>query len=52
METWVGWKAGPEQYPPTRLNLAPGLPACPILRYHPSVIAHEAATLGVMAPGR
>lgn len=94
----LGWKAGPEQYPPlelldyavaaeqagfetldasdhfhpwsdegqasfvwtllgaiaartTTLRLGTGV-TCPILRYHPSVIAQAAATLGVMAPGR
>lgn len=94
----LGWKAGPEQYPPlelldyaiaaeqagfdtldasdhfhpwsdegqasfvwtwlgavaartTKLRLGTGV-TCPILRYHPSVIAQAAATLGAMAPGR
>lgn len=94
----LGWKAGPEQYPPmelldyavaaeqagfdcldtsdhfqpwdprgqacftwtwlgaaavktTKMVLGTGL-TCPILRYHPAVIAQAAATLGVMAPGR
>ena len=94
----LGWKAGPEQYPPLELleyavvaeeagfetidasdhfhpwsdegqasfvwtwlgavaartssiRLGPGV-TCPILRYHPAVIAQAAATLGVMAPGR
>jgi coenzyme F420-dependent glucose-6-phosphate dehydrogenase len=94
----LGWKAGPEQYPPMELldyaitaeqagfdsldvsdhfhpwsddgqscftwtwlgaaavktstiTLGTGL-TCPILRYHPAVIAQAAATLGVMAPGR
>ncbi|MGH2515606.1 MAG: TIGR03557 family F420-dependent LLM class oxidoreductase, partial [Ktedonobacterales bacterium] len=94
----LGWKAGPEQYPPhelldyavlaeeagfesldasdhfnpwsddgqacfvwtwlgavaartSKIRLGTGL-TCPILRYHPSVIAQAAATLGVMAPGR
>lgn len=94
----LGWKAGPEQYPPlelldyavvaeqagfdaidasdhfnpwsedgqasfvwtwlgavaartSRIRLGTGL-TCPILRYHPSVIAQAAATVAVMAPGR
>jgi coenzyme F420-dependent glucose-6-phosphate dehydrogenase len=94
----LGWKAGPEQYPPKELldyaisadkagfdlidasdhfhpwseagqavfiwtwfgaaavqtqsiHIGPGL-TCPILRYHPSVIAQAAATLSCLAPGR
>jgi coenzyme F420-dependent glucose-6-phosphate dehydrogenase len=94
----LGWKAGPEQFPPmelldyavaaeaagfeivdasdhfhpwdesgqacftwtwlgaaavktSRITLGTGV-TCPILRYHPAVIAQAAATLGVMAPGR
>ncbi|HEY3594615.1 MAG TPA: TIGR03557 family F420-dependent LLM class oxidoreductase, partial [Polyangiaceae bacterium] len=94
----LGWKAGPEQYPPTELldyavaaeeagfdaidvsdhfqpwseagqasftwtwlgaaavktskiQLGTGL-TCPILRYHPSVIAQAAATLSCLAPDR
>jgi coenzyme F420-dependent glucose-6-phosphate dehydrogenase len=94
----LGWKAGPEQYPPDqlldyavaadqagfdsidisdhfhpwseqgqacftwtwlgaaavqtkRIELGPGV-TCPILRYHPSVIAQAAATVAYMAPGR
>jgi coenzyme F420-dependent glucose-6-phosphate dehydrogenase len=94
----LGWKAGPEQYPPaelleyavaaeeagfdsidvsdhfhpwseagqacftwtwlgaaaartSRIHLGTGL-TCPILRYHPSVIAQAAATLSCLAPGR
>src|SRR5262249_29890341 len=94
----LGWKAGPEQYPPLALldyavvaeqagfetidvsdhfhlwddsgqacftwtwqgavvvktstiELGTGI-TCPILRYHPAVIAQAAAILGVMAPGR
>jgi coenzyme F420-dependent glucose-6-phosphate dehydrogenase len=94
----LGWKAAPEQYPPTelldyaiaaeqagfesidasdhfhpwsedgqagfvwtwlgaaaartsRMHLGTGL-TCPILRYHPSIIAQAAATLAAMAPGR
>ena len=93
-----GWKAGPEQYPPTelcdyavvaeqagfetidvsdhfhpwseagqaaftwtwlgaaavrtkRIHLGTGI-TCPILRYHPSVIAQAAATVSCFAPGR
>lgn len=94
----LGWKAGPEQYPPMELLdyvvaadaagfdlidvsdhfhpwsesgqscftwtwlgaaavktrkivLGTGV-TCPIIRYHPSIVAQAAATLGVMAPGR
>ncbi|HLH25371.1 MAG TPA: TIGR03557 family F420-dependent LLM class oxidoreductase [Chloroflexota bacterium] len=94
----LGWKAGPEQYPPmelldyavtaeqagfdiidvsdhfhpwsesgqacftwtwlgaaavktSRIHLGTGV-TCPIIRYHPAVIAQAAATLGCMAPGR
>ena len=94
----LGWKAGPEQYPPTdlleqaitaeqcgfesidvsdhfhpwseegqasfawtwlgavaartdRIHMGPGV-TCPILRYHPAIIAQAAATLEYMAPGR
>ena len=94
----LGWKAGPEQYPPQelldyaiaaeaagfdtidasdhfhpwseagqasfvwtwlgavaartqRIHMGPGI-TCPILRYHPSVIAQASATLAAMAPGR
>lgn len=94
----LGWKAGPEQYPPTdlcdyavaaeqagfdtidasdhfhpwseagqaaftwtwlgavaartsRIHLGTGI-TCPILRYHPSVIAQAAATVSCFAPGR
>jgi coenzyme F420-dependent glucose-6-phosphate dehydrogenase len=93
-----GWKAGPEQYPPTELldyaitadqagfdfldvsdhfhpwseegqacftwtwlggvaartqqiQMGPGI-TCPILRYHPAVIAQAAATVAAMAPSR
>jgi coenzyme F420-dependent glucose-6-phosphate dehydrogenase len=35
----------------SRLTLGTGV-TCPILRYHPAVIAQAAATLGCMAPGR
>ena len=94
----LGWKAGPEQYPPQelldyaiaaeaagfetidasdhfhpwseagqasfvwtwlgavtartqRIHMGTGI-TCPILRYHPSVIAQASATLAAMAPGR
>ena len=94
----LGWKAGPEQYPPVelleyaavadkagydwidvsdhmnpwseagqasftwswlgaaatqtkRIILSPGV-TCPILRYHPSVIAQAAATMTHLAPNR
>jgi coenzyme F420-dependent glucose-6-phosphate dehydrogenase len=94
----LGWKAGPEQFPPTELtdyavdaekagfdlidasdhfhpwseagqacftwtwlgavavqtskiHLGPGI-TCPILRYHPSVIAQAAATVSCYAPNR
>lgn len=94
----LGWKAGPEQYPPdelldyaitaeqagfdslevsdhfapwdpsgqasfawtwlgaaaartTTIQLGTGL-TCPILRYHPAIVAQAAATLEYMAPGR
>src|SRR5579871_4524153 len=45
--TWLGAAA----VRTSRIRLGTGL-TCPILRYHPSVIAQAAATLGVMAPGR
>jgi coenzyme F420-dependent glucose-6-phosphate dehydrogenase len=94
----LGWKAGPEQYPPkelleyaiaaenagfdsidvsdhfhpwsesgqacfswmwlgaaavqtSKIVLGTGI-TCPILRYHPAIIAQASATLGVLAPGR
>jgi coenzyme F420-dependent glucose-6-phosphate dehydrogenase len=94
----LGWKAGPEQYPPTelldyavaaeqagfdtlnvsdhfqpwseagqasftwtwlgaaaartsRIHVGTGL-TCPILRYHPSIIAQAAATVSALAPRR
>ncbi len=94
----LGWKAGPEQYPPrelleyaivaenagfdsidvsdhfhpwsesgqscftwtwlgaaavqtSKIMLGTGI-TCPILRYHPAIVAQASATLGVMAPGR
>ncbi len=45
--TWLGAAA----VKTTKLVLGTGL-TCPILRYHPAVVAQAAATLGVMAPGR
>jgi coenzyme F420-dependent glucose-6-phosphate dehydrogenase len=45
--TWLGAAA----VRTSRIALGTGL-TCPILRYHPSVIAQAAATLAVMAPGR
>lgn len=94
----IGWKAGPEQFPPTellnyvekaeqvgfdlvdisdhfhpwseagqaaftwtwlgaaavktsRIELGTGV-TCPILRYHPAIIAQAAATVSCFAPGR
>lgn len=35
----------------SRIGLATGL-TCPILRYHPAIIAQAAATIGVMSQGR
>lgn len=98
LQPQIGWKAGPEQFPPQDLleyavaaekagfetidvsdhfhpwseagqacftwtwlgavavrtrtiRMGTGV-TCPILRYHPSVIAQAAATLAVLAPGR
>lgn len=95
---YLGWKAGPEQYPPVelleyavaaeqagfdsidvsdhfnpwseagqacftwtwlgavavrtnRIHMGPGV-TCPILRYHPTIIAQAAATVSCFAPGR
>ncbi|HZT95731.1 MAG TPA: TIGR03557 family F420-dependent LLM class oxidoreductase [Chloroflexota bacterium] len=45
--TWLGAAA----VSTTRIELGTGV-TCPILRYHPSVIAQAAATLEYMAPGR
>ena len=45
--TWLGAAAVRTQ----KMELGTGL-TCPILRYHPAVIAQAAATLAVMAPGR
>ena len=44
-----GW--GRRRCGPKRSALGTGL-TCPILRYHPAVIAQAAATLAVMAPGQ
>lgn len=35
----------------SRIRIGPGL-TCPILRYHPAVIAQASATVGALAPGR
>ncbi len=45
--TWLGAAAVQTK----KLELGTGL-TCPILRYHPAVIAQAAATLAYMAPGR
>lgn len=45
--TWLGAVAART----TKIRLGTGV-TCPILRYHPSIVAQAAATLGVMAPGR
>ena len=45
--TWLGAVAARTQ----RIRMGPGV-TCPILRYHPSVVAQAAATLDAMAPGR
>ncbi len=45
--TWLGAAA----VSTTHIQLGTGV-TCPILRYHPSVIAQAAATLEFMAPGR
>ncbi len=47
MWTWLGAAAAKTE----KMSIGPGL-TCPILRYHPAVIAQAAATLAVMAPGR
>jgi coenzyme F420-dependent glucose-6-phosphate dehydrogenase len=44
---WLGAAAVKTQ----KIELGTGL-TCPILRYHPAVVAQAAATLAVMAPGR
>jgi coenzyme F420-dependent glucose-6-phosphate dehydrogenase len=45
--TWLGAAAVKTR----RIHLGTGV-TCPILRYHPAVIAQSAQTLAVMAPGR
>ena len=45
--TWLGAAAARTG----TIRLGTGV-TCPILRYHPAVIAQASATLGVMAPGR
>jgi coenzyme F420-dependent glucose-6-phosphate dehydrogenase len=45
--TWLGAAAARTR----RIELGPGL-TCPILRYHPAIIAQAAATLSHLAPGR
>jgi coenzyme F420-dependent glucose-6-phosphate dehydrogenase len=45
--TWLGAAAARTG----RIHLGPGL-TCPILRYHPAVIAQAAATVASLAPGR
>src|SRR6185437_6274925 len=45
--TWLGAVAAKTQ----KIHMGTGI-TCPILRYHPSIIAQSAATLAAMAPGR
>lgn len=45
--TWLGAVAART----SRIAIGPGV-TCPILRYHPSIIAQAAATLACLAPGR
>jgi coenzyme F420-dependent glucose-6-phosphate dehydrogenase len=45
--TWLGAAAALT----SKIRLGTGL-TCPILRYHPAIVAQAAATLAVMAPGR
>ncbi len=45
--TWLGALASHT----TRIHMGPGI-TCPILRYHPAIIAQAAATLSCFAPGR
>ncbi|QBD78918.1 TIGR03557 family F420-dependent LLM class oxidoreductase [Ktedonosporobacter rubrisoli] len=45
--TWLGAAAASTN----RIQLGPGV-TCPILRYHPSIIAQAAATVSALAPGR
>ncbi|MDQ2715901.1 MAG: TIGR03557 family F420-dependent LLM class oxidoreductase [Chloroflexota bacterium] len=45
--TWLGAVAART----SRIHMGPGV-TCPILRYHPAIIAQAAATLSCFAPGR
>jgi coenzyme F420-dependent glucose-6-phosphate dehydrogenase len=45
--TWLGAAAARTSH----IRLGTGV-TCPILRYHPSIVAQAAATLTAMAPGR
>jgi coenzyme F420-dependent glucose-6-phosphate dehydrogenase len=45
--SWLGGAAART----SRIELGTGV-TCPILRYHPAVVAQAAATMGVFAPGR
>jgi coenzyme F420-dependent glucose-6-phosphate dehydrogenase len=45
--TWLGAAATQT----SRIQLGPGL-TCPILRYHPAIVAQAAAALACLAPGR
>jgi coenzyme F420-dependent glucose-6-phosphate dehydrogenase len=45
--TWLGAVAAKT----SRIHLGPGV-TCPLLRYHPAVIAQAAATVACFAPGR
>src|SRR3954471_8016144 len=45
--TWLGAAAARTR----TISLGPGV-TCPILRYHPTIIAQSAATLSALAPGR
>jgi coenzyme F420-dependent glucose-6-phosphate dehydrogenase len=45
--TWLGAVAARTN----RIHMGPGI-TCPILRYHPSIIAQAAATVSAMAPDR
>src|SRR5919109_2466474 len=45
--TWLGAVA----VQTAKMTIGPGV-TCPILRYHPAIIAQASATLEVMSPGR
>ena len=45
--TWLGAAAAKTK----KIILGTGV-TCPILRYHPAIVAQAAATLGCLAPGR